>query len=205
MTKKTSNLYLSVTVFSLMALTALIISRACFKPDTGFRKYQEISIEPTSMAIAPFPVGVKNTNISWQTPPTWDEFKGEGFRLVTFRSREAEKIECSIVSLSGAAGGLEANLTRWMNQIKLTPLSDEKLKEFLKMQKRLTTPKGDEIILVDLALLQADDPASTPSILGAVLPLPDETIFIKMTGTKSALSKERENFEKLCQSLNLPK
>ena len=149
---------------------------------------------------------VKDANISWQAPASWDEFKGEGFRMVTFKSHDTtDGIECSIVSLSGAAGGLEANITRWMTQIHLSPLSEEKLNEFLSQQKKLITKSGEKVILIDLALLQSTEASSVSSILGAVVPGADQTIFVKMTGTKAALSRQRENFEKLCQSLNLPK
>ena len=191
--------------FLFILFLVLGLGMGCGPQETRVQKYQEVSIKPSAPSMPLLPTTSSAADFSWEAPVSWEEFKGEGMRLATFKSHDTAEIECSIVSLSGAAGGLAANINRWMTQIQLTPLSEEKLSEFLNQQKHLSTQSGEEIVLVDLSLLQSTDPASTQSILGAVVAQSDKTIFIKMTGTKAALINNREQFETLCQSLNLPK
>lgn len=48
---------------------------------------------------------------TWTAPEGWKQEAGGAMRLATFHLRsDAKAIDCSIVSLGGMAGGLEANL-----------------------------------------------------------------------------------------------
>src|ERR1039457_6941126 len=63
---------------------------------------------------------------TWVAPQGWKQEAGSGMRLATFHLlSDAKAIDCSIVSMGGMAGGLEANLRRWMGQIGVQAAPDE--------------------------------------------------------------------------------
>jgi len=148
-----------------------------------------------------------DTPLDWQTPVGWQELPGSGFRLVTFKSGEGDTaIDCSIVSLSGAAGGIEANLMRWMGQIGLQA-PDEGLIDFLKKSGAYVPEhakaNGIPIHGVDFTPLQKNLPDTTPSMYVNIMETPQATIFIKMTGSIDALAKNKKKFESLSRSMTI--
>ena len=78
----------------------------------------------------------------WHLPKGWREKPAGGMRLATITNPQSPSLDISIVSLSGVAGGISANLNRWMKQIDLPELDERELDEFLKKQKTLKT-QGD--------------------------------------------------------------
>lgn len=146
---------------------------------------------------------VSDVPLIWQTPIGWNEEKGSGMRLVTFKTDDADSITCTVVSLSGSAGGLESNIIRWMKQINLAEdqLSGDKMQNFIQKQESLTSKGHLTVQLIDLTSLSDSKNYSDQTILGAVVHLEDTTIFIKMSGTLQAVNQNREEFKALCQSL----
>ena len=145
--------------------------------------------------------------LTWKTPEGWQELPGSGFRLVTFKAGEnGEAIECSIVSLSGEAGGIEANLLRWMTQINLKAPSDGIL-DFLK--ENGTYIPGDSmaghlpINYIDFTQLQKSAAPATPSMYAGIIEGPDSTIFVKMTGSLKAIKEHTKKFQTLSHSIEL--
>ena len=143
-----------------------------------------------------------NIPLTWETPKTWNEEQGSGMRLVTFRSHETDPIECSIVSLSGAAGGVEANLRRWMQQIGLN-VSDQEFVRFLQNPSTLKTKNKEEASVFDFTQLQKSDSDQSPSMMAIVFSINETTIFVKMTGSKKAVLKNRTPFISLGGSLQI--
>lgn len=138
--------------------------------------------------------------VSWNVPKGWIEEKGSGFRLISFKSMNAAApIDASIVTFPGQAGGLAANVERWMQQIEL-PIPDD-LNRFITEQPRLKTDTGLEVIFFDFSTLQAAADNAAQSMLAAILELPQEVIFIKLTGAKSAVIEHRAAFKELLHSL----
>ena len=185
---------------------------------SGPRKYEEIVIEPlsASMQLPPGHPPIDNpstpntsiradsaiaSELKWTPPQGWQSFSADGMRLATFKTQDENPIECSIVSLGGLAGGLEANITRWMRQINLTEIPENELQEFLKKQKIFSSQGGFSIQMLDFTSLQQNLEDSVPSMIAAIVTLPEKTVFVKMTGTKEAVLKNKNKFEKLCQSL----
>lgn len=142
--------------------------------------------------------------LTWQAPKGWKEEKGSGMRLATFTSGDAHPITCTIVSLSGMAGGVESNIIRWMKQINLSDnlLAGEKMQEFLKKQEVIKSKNNLSVQIVDLTPLTGKN-ESTQTILGGIVEMQDTTIFIKMTGDLKGITSNREAFRSLCQSLTL--
>lgn len=147
---------------------------------------------------------VSKVSLVWKIPQGWFQSKGEGMRLVTFKTREEDPIECSIVLLGGMAGGLEANVIRWMGQINLTDISEDKVSQFIQDHEELTSDGGLEIKVFDFTKLQNDKPSMTQSMIAAIVAIKDQSVFVKMTGTKNAMSTNRASFNELCRSLKTP-
>ena len=146
----------------------------------------------------------QETLFSWNVPSGWYEQPAGGMRLASFRSQEYPGIDVSIVSLGGIAGGISANVNRWLTQIHLPSLDDEALNQFLSKQKKFKTKSGLPVTFVDLTMLQEREDNNTQSgILAAMVEIPNRTVFVKMTGTVDDIDKNRAPFEALCQSLQL--
>ncbi|MBL8014231.1 MAG: hypothetical protein JNN05_10320, partial [Candidatus Omnitrophica bacterium] len=117
----------------ILLVVCLCTLTGCTERNTE-RVYEEVVIKPEE-SVAAFTMdphagmqmpsamtGVvsPDANVKWQVPNGWSEIAGGGMRIVSFRNvKEPEAIDVSIVSLSGPAGGLQANLIRWAGQIDL--------------------------------------------------------------------------------------
>ena len=105
-----------------------------------------------------------------------------------------------MISAIGGAGDLASNIKRWMGQIKLD-VSDQQLEEFLRQSESIKTEGGFIGEVIDFTALQKNEPDVKPSMIAAVIRTSQGEIFVKMTGTKSAVSNHKEEFKALYQSL----
>jgi hypothetical protein len=124
-------------------------------------------------------------------------------RLVTFKSVGADNIECSIVSLGGEAGGLEANVIRWLGQLEIKEPDSNNLKEFINSQEKIKSSQGFEMVLVDFTKLQTKENPQKQSMMATILNNNDSTVFIKMSGSKKSVMDNRAAFKALCQSIQI--
>ncbi len=142
--------------------------------------------------------------LSWATPPGWQETPGSGMRLVNFTSADKDNpAECTIISLGGQAGGLESNVVRWMKQVNIAVPQAPAMEQFLAAQKKVKTRDGFDATIIDLTQLQSKDDLASPSMVATIITLPDMTVFVKMTGSRGAVLKNRDQFQALCESLKL--
>jgi hypothetical protein len=136
------------------------------------------------------------------SPEGWSEEKGQGMRLATFISEGQQgRVECSLISLSGMAGGLEANINRWVGQLGSDPMAPDVLADFISSQEVFTTDNGHEGVLVDLTPMAADGGTGEAMMIG-VVEHEGVTVFAKLTGTVDALRDERTKLLALCRSFN---
>lgn len=140
-------------------------------------------------------------SLKWSTPKGWNEQKGHGMRMATFTSQNGDSITCTIVSLSGMAGGLKGNVVRWLRQINLESIRGQQLQEFLSQQKTIVSDGGIAVKIIDFTSLQESTNPLTPSMISAIATIADKTVFLKMTGSKKTLLNNRDKFLSLCQSL----
>ena len=170
-----------------MIICAIAFSGCDQKPQV--RHYTEIII-PADQVADHMP-GVK---LAWDVPSAWSQGAGDGMRLGTFHlASDPSAFDCSIVSLPGGAGGLEANLKRWMGQINLD-ISDGQLAQFI------AASKGR---IFDFTQLQKDRDVLTPSMLVAMLNMRGTTVFIKMKGSIAAINENKGSFLALVKSVRI--
>lgn len=210
-------------IFHLILCTFCVSLCACERP-SSVRTYTEIVIESplrgpferssagaSRMDMADDPQinamltqSVANLPLVWQTPVSWIEKKGEGIRLATFTTQDPNSIECTIVSLGGIAGGIEANIARWLGQIGLH-LSDSELADFIKSQKTIQSKGQFKGQTIDLTQLQKNQNNDMVSIAGVIFDIEGQSVFIKMTGTKDAVKKNFDKMIQLAESIELKK
>lgn len=138
-------------------------------------------------------------NLKWETPQGWTEEAGTGMRLVTFVSQD-QRITCSVTALGGKVGSLQQNVLRWLGQAGLS-LSPQEITNFTAKIAKQTNPQGLSFHLVDFTGLTSDP--SEKSMIAAIVDYPDGEIFVKMTGAKVDVVKNRTAFESLLQSLKI--
>ncbi len=99
----------------------------------------------------------------------------------------------SISIFPGEAGGIVQNVNRWRRQLNLNPLSLDNINK-----EAMNNP-----LLGDYYLFHETNDKENKSIIAAIIPQKDNTIFIKMN-TSALLSYDRKyEFTLFCQSLYL--
>lgn len=184
---------------------ALLATAACAR-EPRVREYDEVVIKPSPVEAAfdgSGPLGGA-APLAWQTPPAWQELPGDGIRLAAFRlepggDRETTLVETTVVMLGGAAGGVEANVARWLGQLGLRLAGDE-LAQFLAAGEPVATRGGLRLTVYDFTALTAPD---GDSMMVAVGPALDQTLFVKMSGNGAAVAAARSDFLRLVGSLEL--
>lgn len=124
-------------------------------------------------------------------------------RLAAFSFADRENSgQCTLVSLSGDGGGVMANVQRWLEQLNLPQFSRQQMADFLKRQKTTQTGNGLPVTIVDFTILGRPLERSGSSMMIAMISAADQTLFVKISGEKALLEKNREAFLKFCRSLS---
>lgn len=152
------------------------------------------SDEPSGPSGPPTP----GPSLSWTTPEGWtQESKARSMREVTFVPTAG--VECYVSILRGAAGGVEANVNRWRNQVGLSPLDAAGIAAL-----ETVTILGREARVLDAIGTYTDmggEKREDTTLVGVVCELDDSTLFVKMIGPSAAATAERDRFLALCGSL----
>ncbi|MBP8131524.1 MAG: hypothetical protein KA184_18240 [Candidatus Hydrogenedentes bacterium] len=136
--------------------------------------------------------------LQWDTPAGWEQAPARPMRLVTYTAHDGV-CECRAFMLSGTAGGVDANINRWRDQMNQPPLSAEEL---------AALPRwpilGREAVYVEI---QGDytgmSGATLPGqlFLGLVAPYKESTLFVIMVGPEAQMAQEKDNFAAFCKSM----
>lgn len=218
----------STLVVSIVAVLALLFAVSC--GDGGeVRKYKEkapvavekqektsphgsMSVPKASGKMPGMGKAKAGAHFKWETPEGWQEDKtGSGFRLATFNVKSGEaSATCTIIPLSGNAGGLKANVSRWLGQVTskaghMDPMlaegDDSTVKKLLEKQEKFVTKAQFHGVFVDFTPVTAKD--TDNSILVSMISVSGSTVFVKMTGPKSILVANRDKFRTLSKSFNM--
>lgn len=203
----------------------MIIAGGCDQSPT-IRTYTEIHREPAAapardphagMSVAVDPAmrtqdpavqamldrSVAEVSLRWSVPAGWTEQAGSGMRLATFTASGSDPVSCTIISLGGLSGGLEANAVRWARQLQLA-VDPDALRRFIESSQSVTGAGGLTVQVLDFSRLQEGQAPDAPGMMAGILTLADKTVFIKMTGSLKAVTTHQENFNNLLKSLTLP-
>lgn len=138
-------------------------------------------------------------DLDWTTPEGWEVSAGQGMRLATF-TVPGSSVDCSIVALGGAAGGLESNLHRWLGQVNLNPDS-QTFQTFVSSLPSFSTEQGWPVTWVDFSSLLPAGQVEAKSIVAGIVERDGRSIFVKMMGPASELAEQSESLRSLVESL----
>lgn len=128
--------------------------------------------------------------VDWDEPEGYYPVPPGQFREAAYRKDSAGgRVEISVSSLSGAGGGIMANVNRWRAQVGLQPLAEESLanlpvREFA----------GIRMFFIDALGLR-------DHIQGAIIPVGEETWFFKFSGPVDLVAKEEGSFLTFMESI----
>lgn len=153
----------------------------------GFLQSIEFDAAPAPVAM-PAAAAPALEDQRWEAPPTWEALPPTQFLVAKYRvtGENNASAEVTVSQLGGAAGGMLPNVNRWRGQLNLAPIDQAALDTLI------TSVRAGS---VDASLLRMDGTEmqrGTPArMVVAVVPLPGETWFFKMTGP-IALVEARE-------------
>ena len=179
----------------------MLLLGGCGPREPAWRTYEEVAVpDPTAQA-SPVAASGAAVPLKWTAPAGWIEEAGSGMRLAAFSIRRSGGTGvCTMITLRGPAGGLEANVRRWIGQLGLPEPPADELAAFLARQERFRCQGGFDGVRIDLTGFKGQPPGAA-SMLGAVITLGDSTLFAKFTGPAGLLKEERSSFAALCGSV----
>ena len=139
------------------------------------------------------------SNYQWTLPEGWSEIPPTPFRVANLAVDAHPDVECYVTVLTGIAGGVEANMNRWRQQMGQPALGPEEIEAMPQV-----IILGQQSPFIEIAgdfMGMTGQQASDYKMLAVICSLADETIFVKMTGPASAVRDERERFLEFCASL----
>jgi hypothetical protein len=211
------------------AATALIASGLAGCQDPQPRTYTEVAFKPNPAPMAGMmgagpmmgggmmpgmtnasPVDIK---VTWVLPESWlAKDSANGMRIGSFGipdpalanmgELDPKAVDVSVVQLAGNAGGLNANIARWMGQVGIKATAEE-MESFVKTAPHFKSKTGQDGMFVDLTDKLSGDMTQSKSIYGAVIATPDYTVFIKAMGERERVIQVKAQVKKFCESVSI--
>jgi len=122
-------------------------------------------------------------------------------REATLYPGPGDKTECTLIFLSGTAGGRDQNIRRWAGQMSANPPTAA---EIDRMPTVLVL--GHTVTFAEIAgnyTGMNNETVERALMFGVVCPLDGRTLFIKMVGPADEMAAARQGFLQLCRSLKL--
>lgn len=155
------------------------------------------SAQPSS---APASTGSALAEVAWDAPSAWQSMPNPNpMRKATYKIPHAPgDTEDAELTVSAAAGGVDANVKRWAGQFGSAEPKTEKKKV-----------NGLDVTVVEIkgtfaggGMMGAPSaPKDKQMLLGAVVDAGDRQHFFKMTGPEKTVTAARPDFDKLVASL----
>lgn len=137
------------------------------------------------------PPATARPEIGYKLPEGWKVAPQDQFSLLAFEAGSGA--QAARVTITRAAGQLQANINRWAGQVGRAPLSAREMQELV-----TTVPVGTETG----RFIVLEGPEQT--ILGIIVQQSAVSWFIKLRGEKAIAENEKENFLAFAASLQLP-
>jgi len=156
------------------------------------------------------PVDIK---VTWELPETWLlRDSANAMRIGSFAVPDTQfahmgeadpgALDVSVVQLAGDAGGVPANIARWMGQVGLIA-NREELQAFIDAAPKLKAKTGQQGIFVDFTDRLSGDMTQSKSIYGAIISTPAYTVFVKAMGERERLIRAKPAIKGFCESLSI--
>ncbi|MCY4374960.1 MAG: hypothetical protein OXC31_14460 [Spirochaetaceae bacterium] len=182
-----------------ITLTAVSLLAGCDR-EVEVRTYREVTVAPTPVGALFDSTGGETGSATgseswrWVAPTGWNELPGDGLRLARFGLPGGG--ESTVVVLAGDAGGVEANVRRWLTQLGLD-LPPERVRALLG---DAVSVRGDlDFTLFDFTSLVAG--RDSTAFLTAIASVGGQTMFVKAEAAAGVLIEQRSSFVGLLSSL----
>jgi hypothetical protein len=140
--------------------------------------------------------------LSYDVPEGWSELPPSGDRLVNLVPAGNPDAACYLSFLGGSAGGLEANVNRWLAQFGADPLAGEVIAA---LPRHSMLGKEATLVSVEGTFTGMGETLREDfGLLGLVVSEPTGSLFLKFTGPAALVEAERERFLAFAGSLRLP-
>lgn len=139
-------------------------------------------------------------SFAYELPEGWQKLPASGMRLIDLRLESDPTFEVSLVILGGSGGGTLANVNRWRRQVGQAAAVD--LSELDLQTKKVMRQDAVYVELTGPYQGMSGPRIEDGALFGAMITNNVGTAYIKMTGPRSTLEAERENFLTFMESLD---
>jgi len=139
------------------------------------------------------------SDLAWTAQEGWVKQPDRMMREVTYAPGGEVGAECYVAILSGTAGGVNANLNRWRDQMGQEPLTSEEIAGLPRIP-----ALGHVGVLISIEgdfTGMAGATYADSMLLGCIIERDLDTVFVKFTGPTVIVHAERSRFESFCKSL----
>ena len=190
---------MKIVIFSTITLLCLV---GCGEPEILHYKVPKEKRARTPVSQSAIPAsssGAKassHNGISWTLPKDWTFEAGSGMRFGTIKFHIDETpVECTLVKLGGAAGGLAPNVNRWRDQIGLSPANAAEI------EKSLETIEGKSGPVKVSTLINPDN--ADQAILASIINAKNSTLFVKIMTQSALINRAKADFTSFSASLQI--
>lgn len=159
-----------------------------------------VALGLAAAALAADSTVLEAAGLNFKHPATWTKVpSSSSMRLATIEIKaEGEEQPMQMgVFVFGAAGGVQANVDRWLKQFAAEPKPETKVEEL--------DANGTKVTLVTATgtfndMMAGKGPQENFTLLGAIIPAGESNVFLKLTGPKAGIAKVAEEFKKMATS-----
>jgi hypothetical protein len=139
-------------------------------------------------------------NMFWEVPEGWVKGADRTMRLLTLHPAGSKEAECYLTVLPGSAGGMEANVNRWQQQMGHAPLTPDAIAALPELR-----AFGEQYPYVEVSGTYSDGMSGKTiddaTLIGTVIPFQNVSLFIKFVGPADLIEAERGRFLSFCLTL----
>ena len=133
------------------------------------------------------------TGLSWTLPKGWTHKAGSGMRIAEFYPDPQNAASVvTLIALSGSAGSMDANMSRWRGQVGLDP------NQKVPLQHLDGKMHFEFITFVD----ESKKLQKPQTIIAAIYQQPQRTLFLKFMGPTETVAAHKIDFLELADSLD---
>ena len=147
--------------------------------------------------------------IDWAVPAGWIKGGEKPMRAATYTVGSGDALaECAVFFFgTGQGGEVEANISRWISQVKQPDGSDSKAHAARAEVKSacctITTVEVSGTYMASSGpMMQTTAEKPGFVLLGGIVPGPQGNVFFKLTGPKATVGKVKEDFLAMLRSVN---
>jgi len=173
---------------NILILLSLLLIVSC--DNNSIKTY---SIPKQKIALVENAVSNATNLFNWAIPDHWEKGTVSSMRLASYNIPYNGGLgDLSVTNFGGDAGGVLANVNRWRGQLKLSPLTIDKLENEMHLgQSSLSEFKMFKI-------LNPEDESA--AFLCSIFEIGHSTVFVKLVASISGINQLEKEFEKFCSS-----